>query len=187
MNWTEKDNILFSIIHTFFRDQIGAQIQTSSELFKGLNKRPTFFSIFGYCDLQQNQFSWINNMNNICYLYSKKYLPIFGSDETLKKLFQPNVFLDKKYINVIPHLMDLLNSKLSVVEFKSNNVVVYALVNLEVEKDSLNYEIFEPTMCIYREYSNQYTYSKKSNKKSHKQSNKSHKNKSVYECKEKLV
>lgn len=185
MNWTEKDKLLFSIIHTFFRDQIGAQIQTSSERFTSLKERPSFFTIFGYSDLGKNEFIWINNMNTISCSHSKKYVSIFGSDETLKKLFEPRINFDTKYMNVIPYLMDLLNSNLSVIQFKSHNIIVYALVNLDVEKDTLNYEIFESSMFVYREYNSQDTYT--TVKKISYTVKKDHKNKSMYECKEKLV
>jgi hypothetical protein len=92
-------------------------------------------------------------MNNQVSNFSKQYLPVFGSDETLKKLYRPVVKFDEKDMNVIPYLMDILNGAFNVIRFKSKNAYVYALVRLNNIKETFKFDEFNNALFIYREHS----------------------------------
>jgi hypothetical protein len=151
MTWSEKDEILFSTVNIFGKEHLEAQIEDASEKFTKLKRRPEFFAIFGYYNLDKNIFVWQNEMNNISYDFVKKgYMSLFKSDETIKKLFQPVVKFDRKDMNVIPYLMEALNAQFSVLRFKSPTTYIYALTKIEGIKETFNYEEFDSAMFIYR-------------------------------------
>ena len=152
--WTEKDKTLFTIVNNFGEKDLEIQIQQASDKFSQLKQRPDFFTIFGFYDLTKDEFVWQNKMNILSYDFSKKYLPIFDSDETLKKLFEPIVNFDKKDMNVIPYLMEALNAEYSVVRFKSHTAYIYALVKLDDIKETFNFDEFDAALFFYRYYEN---------------------------------
>ena len=152
--WTEKDKTLFTIVNNFGEKDLEIQIQQASDKFSQLKQRPDFFTIFGFYDLTKDEFVWQNKMNILSYDFSKKYLPIFDSDETLKKLFEPIVNFDKKDMNVIPYLMEALNAEYSVVCFKSHTAYMYALVKLDDIKETFNFDEFDAALFFYRYYEN---------------------------------
>ena len=152
--WTEKDKTLFTIVNNFGEKDLEIQIQQASDKFSQLKQRPDFFTIFGFYDLTKDEFVWQNKMNILSYDFSKKYLPIFDSDETLKKLFEPIVKFDKKDMNVIPYLMEALNAEYSVVCFKSHTAYMYALVKLDDIKETFNFDEFDAALFFYRYYEN---------------------------------
>ena len=152
--WTEKDKTLFTIVNNFGEKDLEIQIQQASDKFSQLKQRPDFFTIFGFYDLTKDEFVWQNKMNILSYDFSKKYLPIFDSDETLKKLFEPIVKFDKKDMNVIPYLMEALNAEYSVVRFKSHTAYIYALVKLDDIKETFNFDEFDAALFFYRYYEN---------------------------------
>ena len=152
--WTEKDKTLFTIVNNFGEKDLEIQIEQASDKFSQLKQRPDFFTIFGFYDLTKDEFVWQNKMNILSYDFSKKYLPIFDSDETLKKLFEPIVKFDKKDMNVIPYLMEALNAEYSVVRFKSHTVYIYALVKLDDIKETFNFDEFDAALFFYRYYEN---------------------------------
>jgi hypothetical protein len=152
--WTEKDKTLFTIVNNFGEKDLEIQIEQASDKFSQLKQRPDFFTIFGFYDLTKDEFVWQNKMNILSYDFSKKYLPIFDSDETLKKLFEPIVKFDKKDMNVIPYLMEALNAEYSVVRFKSHTAYIYALVKLDDIKETFNFDEFDAALFFYRYYEN---------------------------------
>ena len=152
--WTEKDKTLFTIVNNFGEKDLEIQIEQASDKFSQLKQRPDFFTIFGFYDLTKDEFVWQNKMNILSYDFSKKYLPIFDSDETLKKLFEPIVKFDKKDMNVIPYLMEALNAEYSVVCFKSHTAYMYALVKLDDIKETFNFDEFDAALFFYRYYEN---------------------------------
>ena len=152
--WTEKDKTLFTIVNNFGEKDLEIQIEQASDKFSQLKQRPDFFTIFGFYDLTKDEFVWQNKMNILSYDFSKKYLPIFDSDETLKKLFEPIVNFDKKDMNVIPYLMEALNAEYSVVCFKSHTAYMYALVKLDDIKETFNFDEFDAALFFYRYYEN---------------------------------
>lgn len=152
--WTEKDKTLFTIVNNFGEKDLEAQIEQASNKFSHLKKRPDFFTIFGVYDLTKDIFIWQNKMNILSYDFSKKYLPIFDSDETLKKIFEPIVKFDKKDMNVIPYLMEALNAEYSVVRFKSHTAYMYALVKLDDIKETFNFDEFDAALFFYRYFEN---------------------------------
>ena len=152
--WTEKDKTLFTIVNNFGEKDLEIQIEQASDKFSQLKQRPDFFTIFGFYDLTKDEFVWQNKMNILSYDFSKKYLPIFDSDETLKKLFEPIVNFDKKDMNVIPYLMEALNAEYSVVRFKSHTAYIYALVKLDDIKETFNFDEFDAALFFYRYYEN---------------------------------
>ena len=152
--WTEKDKTLFTIVNNFGEKDLEAQIEQASDKFSHLKQRPDFFTIFGFYDLTKDIFIWQNKMNILSYDFSKKYLPIFDSDETLKKLFEPIVKFDKKDMNIIPYLMEALNAEYSVVRFKSHTAYMYALVKLDDIKETFNFDEFDAALFFYRYFEN---------------------------------
>jgi hypothetical protein len=90
-------------------------------------------------------------MNKISYNFVKNgYMPLFNSDETIKKLFQPTIKFDRKDMNVIPYLMEALNAKFSVIRFKSPTAYIYALTIIDDVKETFKYDDFDAAMFIYR-------------------------------------
>ena len=152
--WTEKDKTLFTIVNNFGKKDLEIQIEQASDKFSHLKQRPDFFVVFGVYDLIKDNFVWQNKMNILLFNFSKKYLPIFGSDETLKKLFKPVVKFDKNDMNVIPYLMEALNAEYSVIRFKSHTAYIYALVKLDDIKETFNFDEFDAALFFYRYYEN---------------------------------
>ena len=177
MRWSEKDEILFSIVNIAGKEHLESQIENASEKFLQLKKRPEFFIVFGYYNLNKDIFVWQNEMNKISYDFVKKdYMPLFKSDETLKKIFQPVVKFDKKDMNVIPYLMEALNAKFNVVRFKSQTDYIYALTIIDSVNETFNYKEFDSQMFLYR-FQNKIRkiYKKKHNRSKNKRH--THKNK----------
>ena len=170
--WTEKDKTLFTIVNNFGEKDLEIQIEQASDKFSQLKQRPDFFTIFGFYDLTKDEFVWQNKMNILSYDFSKKYLPIFDSDETLKKLFEPIVNFDKKDMNVIPYLMEALNAEYSVVCFKSHTAYMYALVKLDDINETFNFDEFDAALFFYRYYENINKKYKSKQKKQKKQRSK---------------
>lgn len=172
MTWSERDKILFSTVNVFGKEHLETQIEEASEKFLQLKKRPHFFVIFGYYNLNNDEFVWQNEMNKISYDFVKKdYMSLFKSDETIKKLFQHIVKFDKKDMNVIPYLMEALNAKFNVIRFKSNTNYIYALTSVDGVKETFNFEEFDAAMFIYRFYNE---IDKKNKSKHNKHKNKRH-------------
>lgn len=187
--WTEKDKTLFTIVNNFGEKDLEIQIEQASDKFSQLKQRPDFFTIFGFYDLTKDEFVWQNKMNILSYDFSKKYLPIFDSDETLKKLFKPIVKFDKKDMNIIPYLMEALNAEYSVVRFKSHTVYMYALVKLDDLKETFNFDEFDAALFFYRCYEDiDKKYKSKQNKqkkqKKQKKQNKQKRNRGTYKSKD---
>jgi hypothetical protein len=153
MSWTEKDKLLFSIVNKFGKKHLDSQIEAASKAYTQLKRKPDFFEIFGYYDLTKNVFVWQNNMNKMVSDFSKQYLSVFGSDDTLNKLFRPIVKFDKQDMNVIPYLMDILHGAFNVIRFKSQNAYVYALVKLDNIKETFDFKEFNGALFIYRQHS----------------------------------
>jgi hypothetical protein len=153
MTWTEKDEVLFSIINIFGKEHLEAQINDASEKFSRLKKRPDFFVIFGYYELKKDTYFWQNEMNKISYDFVKNnYMSLFNSDVTIKKIFQPEVKFNKKDMNVIPYFMKALNAKFQVIRFKSPTAYIYALTTIEGVKETFKYDDFDVAMIHYRFY-----------------------------------
>jgi hypothetical protein len=131
--------------------------------------------------MDSKTFHWENKMNEHSYNITKqKYMNIFGSDSTLKKLFRPTVTFSTKYMNVIPYLMEALNENLNVVRVKSFNGYIYALTKVEGINKTFNSDIFEEALIHYRN-------EKEGNKIKVRNQTQKKKNRDVSECKEKLV
>jgi hypothetical protein len=174
MTWSEKDEILFSIVNIAGKEHLEQQIENASNKFLQLKKRPEFFVIFGYYNLNKDNFVWQNEMNKISYNFVKKdYMSLFNSDETIKKLFKPIVHFNRKDMNVIPYLMEALNAKFSVVRFKSQTDYIYALTIVD-NNETFNYEDFDAQMFLYR-FHNQLIKTPKKKHKKHKNKNQTYK------------
>jgi hypothetical protein len=181
MNWTEKDKQLFKVVNQSGKYHLENQIQEASDKYFTLKNIPDFYSIFGYYDMDNKTFYWENKMNEHSYNITKdKYMNIFGSDCTLKKLFRPTVRFTTKYMNVIPYLMEALNENLNVVRVKSFNGYIYALTKVEGTNKTFNSNIFEGALDYYR--------NQKEADKVRVRNHTMKKNKlDVLECKEKLL
>ena len=153
MTWTKKDKILFTIINKFGKEHLEKQIKDASQKFSTLKKRPDFFTVFGYYNLDKNVFVWQNDMNkHILNFIKNGYMPLFESDSTLKMLFQPTVPFNKEDMNVIPYLMEILHAKFSVVRFKSPTNYIYALTVIDGIKETFKYEDFDAAIMLYRKH-----------------------------------
>jgi hypothetical protein len=181
MNWTKKDKNLFTIINQSGDYHLEKQIQDASNMYFTLTKIPDFYSIFGYYNINNNTFYWENKINEYAYsIIKSKYMKLFGSDSTIKKLCRPSVRFDNEFMNVIPYLMEALNNKLNVVRVKCCNGYIYALTNVEGITKTFNSDIFEDALVYYRK-EDEIDRSKLRNSKIKKGK------KCVFECKEKLV
>ena len=153
MTWSKKDKILFTIVNKFGKEHLEKQIKDASQKFSTLKKRPEFFTIFGYYNIDKNVFVWQNNMNkHILNFIKNGYMGLFGTDYTLKKLFQPTVAFNKEDMNVIPYLMEILHDQFTVVRFKSQTNYIYALTIVDGIKETFKYEDFDAAMFLYRKY-----------------------------------
>ena len=151
MPWSEKDKVLFSIVNQFGEKYLEKQIENASAKFLTLKKRPNFFVIFGYYNLNNNVFIWQNKMNEISYDFVKKnYMTLFNTDKTIKKLFNPDVMFEEKNMNIIPYLMEALNAQFNVIRFKGPTDYIYALTSIDDIKESFKYDEFNDVMFLYR-------------------------------------
>ena len=92
-------------------------------------------------------------MNKMTANFIKKgYKPLFKTDKTLKKLFKPVVKFDRKDMNVIPYLLEIVNAKFSVIRFKGPKEYIYALTIVDDAKETFKYDDFNAAMFIYRNY-----------------------------------
>jgi hypothetical protein len=87
--------------------------------------------------------------NNFQEIVKREYINIFGSYSTLNKIFQNKVFFDKKYMNIIPYLMEALNQYYNVICIKSNNRYIYALIIIEKIRKMFNLSIFEEVLFYH--------------------------------------
>jgi len=149
--WTNKDKVLFRILHQFGSSDLERQIKRSSHFFSKLQQPPEYVMIFGYYDLSKKLFVWLNNMNYQMERFIQEgYRPLFGSDETWKKLLHPVVPLSISDKNVIPYLMEILNARYRVIRLIEKNVEIYALVTLPYVKQTFDFNKFNTAMYLYR-------------------------------------
>lgn len=185
MNLTDRDKNLFTIVNQSGKYHLEKQIQDASDIYFTLKSQPKYFIIFGCYNLDKNIFIWKNKMNVISEkIVKNEYFDIFGTDSTLKKLFENEVIFDKEYINVIPYLMEALNENFNVIRIKGTTNYVYALTIVEEVKKTFNLTIFEEALFFYRNWVENEINNKKNIKKNYRYT---HKNKRESECKENLV
>lgn len=197
MVWTERDKNLFTIVNQSGKYHLEKQIQKASDIFFTLKEQPKYFIIFGFYNLSKNVFVWLNGMNKISFeVVKQEYMDIFGTEETLNKLFKNEVYFDKEYMYVIPYLMEALNkwTNFNVVHFKNNDNYIYALTCIEGINKTFNLTIFEEALYYYRNYNEIKKLDKKDKKDKRDKNNKGHRMEkqitnikvSVVECKENL-
>lgn len=156
MNWTKKDILLFNILNSFGEKYLETQINEASSVFAKMKVKPQYI-IFGYYSTKSDIFTWLNNMNNESLkLIKKGYISVFKTIETINKLCKSSIKLNRKYMNVIAYLLDIINASFRVVRFKKGDNYIYALAKLEGLKEIFNFDEFEKAMFIYR-YSDKLT------------------------------
>lgn len=167
MSWNHKDKLLLTILREFGEKEVEPVIQNANHLLAHLppKKRPTLY-FFGNYNHSTHIFTWNKDLQQMEYdLIIKNYLPIFGDDSTLKKLFQDKVHLSSPYQNVIPYLLKIINASFHVVRIPFENLIHFALVKLSL-KDTIDFDTFEHLLFGYRQYS--ILYRKKEKTKHHK-------------------
>lgn len=155
MTWTERDEILFSILNIFGKEHFEKEINKTTKQFLLTKKKPEFVAVFGIYNPKNNTFYWQNDINTITYdLIKNNYMSVFGDISTVKKLCKPSVKLDNKYLhaNTIPYLMDVVNAKFRVVRYIQNGHIVYTLISVENHVSTFKFDNFDTNMLYYREY-----------------------------------
>lgn len=152
MVWTTRDEILFSILNRFGKEHFEKQIERNTHAFLRLKHDPEWFVVFGIYDRDNHAFEWKNDVNAITYnQVIDHYMSIFGTDVTIKKLCKSRVVLESKYQNVIPYLVEFLNTRFKVVRQVHANKIIYALVTLDKDTE-FNIDEFDAAMFYYRQY-----------------------------------
>jgi hypothetical protein len=190
MNFTDRDKNFFTIVNQSGKYHLEKQIQNASDIYFTLRVQPKYFIIFGYYNLDKNVFIWKNKMNVISEKIVKNdHFDIFGTNYTLKKLFENEVIFDREYMNIIPYLMEALNENFNVIRIKGTTDYVYALTFVEEVKKTFNLTIFEEALFFYRNWSEENNNKNDKNNKNDIKKNYRYinKNKCEFECKEKLV
>jgi hypothetical protein len=151
MTWTKKDLLLLDLINEFGKRYGCKQAAaTFAALTKAKVKPP--INEFGSYDPSTHVFRWRNDVNIVTLdMIRNHYMSVFGSDETIKKLFHPVVPLDGRYQSVIPYLMDILNAAFHVIRMQKGKESVYALVKINVH-NFIDFDRFEQTLLVYRQY-----------------------------------
>ncbi len=167
MSWNHKDKLLLNILKEFGEKEVEPVIENANHLLANLppKKRPTLY-FFGNYNPSTHIFTWNKDIQQMQYdLILKNYLPIFGDDSTLKKLFKDKVHLSSSYQNVIPYLLKIVNASFHVVRIPFENIIYFAFVKLSL-KDTINFDTFEHLLFSYRQYS--IFYGKKQKTQHHK-------------------
>jgi hypothetical protein len=125
-----------------------------------------------YKDIKE--FKYYQDINNFLLDHIEKnydLVDIFGSDSTIKKLFNSNVQISAKEHLVILCLIAIMNPAFNIVKFElednnkiMKNKTMYALVKLNIECE-LDYDKFLNEMSIYKSVINISNFYDSNNKK----------------------
>jgi polyphosphate kinase len=154
MKWSQKDKLLFHLLNQAGKTYFAKYIKESTAIF--LKKKPTIVP-FGICmkadkGVQKVQFLWLDDMNKTLFDYIlKRDIVLFGSDETLKKLFHSTVLLDIKDAYVIPYVISITNPMYRVVTLKKDGKILFALMKAD-KPDHFDIDTFQNSLFLYRKY-----------------------------------
>jgi len=147
MIWTKKDRLLLDLIIEFGNQSIrttNAAIAYSKAIVKPQ------IDEFGSYEPSTHIFRWRNGINTMMLdMVRTHYMNVFGSDETLVKLFRPSIYLEARYQFVIPYLMDILNAAFHVIRMRRGSQIIYGLVKIDVP-NSIDFNRFEQALMMYR-------------------------------------
>lgn len=107
--------------------------------------------MLGYHNKSEEIFRWFNSMNEIALKHIQRHniKDIFGSDTTIKKLFQPEIEISNKYHYVIPYLVAIFNPAYNIVRFEHGDTYVYAMIQLNIV-NNFDFDDFVNEMTLYR-------------------------------------
>jgi hypothetical protein len=150
--WTKKDRLLLNLINEFGKQSVRKQAIATAKAYANADPKPAI-NEFGTYDPATHIFRWQNDMNHTMLdMVRNHYISIFGSDETLNKLFRHTVHLNTRDQFVIPYLMDILNAAFHVIRFRHGTIIVYGLIKLDVP-NMIDFERFEHALLAYRMFS----------------------------------
>ena len=100
---------------------------------------------FGYQDKTKQKFKWLDNIKEMFLQHMEKYdiKKIFGTDSTIKKLFESEFEISNDFHYVLPYLIAIFNPSFNLVRFQSGDIYYYALVELNIDVDF----IFDDFIC----------------------------------------
>jgi len=151
MKWSQKDKLLFHLLNQAGKTYFAKYMKESTAIF--LKKKPTIVP-FGICMKADKgvQFLWLDQMNKPLFEHIlKRDIALFGSDETLKKLFPSTVLLDMKDAYVIPYLISITNPMYRVITLKKDGKILFALMKAD-KPDQFDIDAFQNSLFLYRKY-----------------------------------
>lgn len=177
MSFDTIDNVFLDILLTFtdtiekcnkqtleYKFNFTPEIATGHKYkIKGTNKKGETSEfpiiVIGYYKPENGEFVWNQNMNMIIYdevkatteAFGSSIDGIFGSDKTLKKLFEPTVKIDLDKCNAIPYLAQLFLYNYNFVRFESDNgeFFLYAFIQINFNCP-IDYEDFFKKIILYK-------------------------------------
>lgn len=109
--------------------------------------------VFGVYNAKQELFTWNTNISKIFYdkLIKENIKETLGTLETLNKLFQQHVKINKKQYVAIPCLVGFFNPAYNLIKFVSENeeIEMFALVDLGI-KDDINISEILAGFSLYK-------------------------------------
>lgn len=120
--------------------------------FNGKTKTHTII-LFGLYDKIRRIYKWIGQTNELLVEQVIRYdvENIFGTWQTIDKIFSPEYVIGNKEHMTIPYFIAILNPAFNLIKFESEDgtLYFYALVNLGI-KDNFIFEKFISDMYIYK-------------------------------------
>jgi hypothetical protein len=109
--------------------------------------------LLGFYTKENKVFKWIDQMNNIMLEHCNKYdlVELFGSVQTIIKMFNDKIITNSKYVNAIMYFIAILNPAYNLIEMSSedNNMVLYILIKLDIV-NNFNFDKFIDDMQAYK-------------------------------------
>lgn len=177
MSFDTIDNVFLDILLTFtdtiekcykqtleYKFNITPEIATGHQYkIKGTNKKGETSEfpiiVIGHYKTENAEFVWNQNMNMIIYdevkattvAFGSSIDGIFGSDKTLKKLFEPTVKIDLDKCNSIPYLAQLFLFNYNFVRFESENGEFFLYTFIQINFNCpIDYEDFFKKIILYK-------------------------------------
>lgn len=120
--------------------------------FNGKTKTHTII-LFGLYDKIGRKYKWMGQTNELLAEQVIRYdvENIFGSWQTIDKIFSPEYIIGNKEHMAIPYFIAILNPAFNLIRFESEDgtLYFYALINLGL-KDNFIFEKFISDMNIYK-------------------------------------
>jgi membrane-associated HD superfamily phosphohydrolase len=177
MSFDTIDNVFLDILLTFtdtiekcnketleYKFNLTPEIAAGREYkIKGTNKKGETSEfpiiVIGYFKPENCEFVWNDNMNMIIYdevkatskAFGSSIDEIFGSDKTLKKLFEPKVKIDLDKHNAIPYLAQLFLFNFNFVRFETDTKDLFLYTFIQINFNCpIDYDDFFKKIILYK-------------------------------------